>query len=188
MTFTSPDAHKRIDVVGEKVFLRIGNRKFPTGINNVTKHDAELGWAPDSTKFFVTWSESGELGPWHMQVYGIDDSGVHEFPKVEEPARKDFERRVRHWPIDRRVNTPELRAIWDGKDYCEPYDVIGGRWLNGSGEILLSVLVRNTSDCKYMSEFNVYRVDAVTGKILDRFTAVEGHQRFGDEYLPLIAR
>jgi hypothetical protein len=184
----SPDRKKTIDVRGYVVALRIGGLRFSTPINNVTNHDAELGWAPDSTKFFVTWSEGGELGPWHMQVFGVDDSGVHEFPRVAVPARKDFERRVRRLPIDPELNTPQLRPVWEADEYCEPYHVIGGRWLNGSQEILLSVLIRNTSDCRYMSDFNVYRVNAVTGRILQRFSAVEGHKLFGDKYLPIITR
>jgi len=154
MSFYSPDRQKIIKVVGPNVTLDIGSRSFETGIDSVTKHDAELGWAPDSTKFFVTWSESGELGPWHMQVYGVDELGKH---------------------------------LWDAAEYCEPYHVIGGRWLNGSREILLSVLIRNTGDCRYLSEFNVYRVNAMTGEVLERFTAAEGHRRFGNKYLPLIS-
>jgi hypothetical protein len=39
-----------------------------------------------------------------------------------------------------------------------------------------------------MSEFNVYRVNAVTGQVLQRFTAAEGHKQFGDKYLPKIVR
>lgn len=155
MSFYSPDHRKLVDVTGEGVTIRIAGKTFPTDINNEIKHDAELGWAPDSTKFFITWTETGELGPWHMQVYGVDESGTHEFPKVEEPARKDFERRVRHWPIDPDLDTPELKTIWDADEYCEPYHAIGGRWLSGSDEILVSVLVRNTSECRYMSAFNV---------------------------------
>ena len=185
----SPDRGKGIEVAGASVTLHIGGKSFAMDISNSTKRDAELGWAPDSTKFFITWKESGESGPWHTQVYGVDESGVHEFPNVEDPARKDFEQRVRRMPIDPGVDNAELRYVWDAQDYCEPYNVIGGRWLNGSKEILLSVLVRNSSDCRYMSEFNVYRVNAVTGEILQRFTAAEGHKRFGDEYLPpLITR
>src|SRR6266567_1539035 len=169
LSIYSPDRQKIIEVVGADVTLRIGSRSFETDINNLTKHDAELGWAPDSTKFFVTWTENGDLGPWRTQVYGVDESGLHEFPKVEEPARKDFEQRVRQWPADPAVNS----VFWDIDEYCEPYHVIGARWLNGSQEILLSVLIRNTGDCKYMSEFNVYRVNAITGEILERFSATE---------------
>lgn len=187
MSFYSPDRKKRIDVVGEKAFLRIGDRRFRTEIDNVVKHDAELGWSPDSTKFFITWTETGELGPWHMQVYQVDDSGPHEIPNIAETAREDFERRVRHWPVEPELNSHESRQVWEGKEYCEPYHVIGGRWLKGSKELLLSVLIGNTSDCRYMSEFNVYRVDATTGEILQRFTAAAAHKRYGDKYLPKIA-
>lgn len=188
MSFYSPDRTKLIEVLGEDVLLRTGGRTLKTEINNLTKHDAELSWAPDSTKYFVTWTESGELGPWHMQVYRVDGLGAHEFPKVEDPARKDFQQRVRRMPIDPELDTPQLRFIWQGDQYCEPYGVIGGRWLNGSKEILLSVLVRNTSDCRYMREFNAYRVEAVTGEILQRYTAEDAHKRFGGKYLPLITR
>jgi hypothetical protein len=183
----SPDHEKQILVIGKEVRLRINGRTFDTGINGDLNLDAELGWSPDSTKYFVTWTESGELGPWHMQVFGVDDSGVHEFPKVAEPARLDFERRVRAMPIDPEMNTPDRKPFWDMAEYCEPYHVIGGRWLNGSSEILLSVLIRNTGDCRYMSDFNVYRVNAKTGQIIGRFTASEGHRRFGNRDLPKIS-
>jgi hypothetical protein len=86
------------------------------------------------------------------------------------------------------LDTPELRRVWDQDSYCEPYHVVGGRWMIGSKEILLFVLVRNTGDCRYSSDFNVYRVNAETGEILDRFTAKEAHRRFGDKYLPEIVR
>lgn len=185
-SFYSPDHKKQIEIIGERVFLHMDGKTFDTSIDNVTKHDAELGWAPDSTKFFVTWSETGELGTWHMQVYGVDSAGVHEFPRVEEPARKDFEGLVRKMPIDPELDTPKLRRIWDSDEYCEPYDVVGGRWLNGSREILLSVLVPNVSDCRYMALFDVYRVDATTGGILQRYTAAEGHKLFGSQFLPRI--
>jgi hypothetical protein len=188
ISFSSPDGKKRIEVVGANVYLWVGGKEFETDINSVSKHDGELSWAPDSTKYFVTWTESGELGPWHMQVYGVDETGAHEFPKVEEPARKDFERRVRQWPIDPDLNSPELRTFWNGAQYCEPYHVIGGRWMNGSKEILLSVLIPNVGTCRYMSEFNVYRVNSTTGAVLQRFTAKAAHRQFGGKYLPIITR
>jgi hypothetical protein len=128
------------------------------------------------------------LGPWHLQVYAVDETGIHEVPDVGEAARKDFERRVRQLPIQKEFDNPEGRAYWESQEYCEPYHVIGGRWLNGSKELLLSLLVQNVGNCRYMSEFNVYRVDAETGKILQRYTAREAHKRFGKKYLPLITR
>lgn len=188
MFLYSPDRKKITEVAGEDAVLDMDGKTFQTDMNYETKHDAELGWSPDSSKYFVTWTKTGELGPWHMQVYAVDESGSREFPKVEQPARSDFERRVRRFPIDEELDSPEYNALWESDEYCEPYHVIGGRWLNGSKEILLSVLNRNTSDCRYMSEFNVYRVKATTGEILERFTARQAHKHFGGKYLPLIVR
>jgi hypothetical protein len=78
MSFYSPDGKKQIEVAGANVSLHIRGNTFDTGIDSLGQHDAELSWAPDSSRYFVTWTESGELGPWHMQVYGVDDSGIHE--------------------------------------------------------------------------------------------------------------
>jgi hypothetical protein len=39
-----------------------------------------------------------------------------------------------------------------------------------------------------MTLFDVYRVDAVTGKILQRYAAAEGRKLFVYKYLPRIAR
>jgi hypothetical protein len=184
MSFYSPDHKKLVEVIESDVTLRINGKVYETNIG--AKHDAELGWAPDSSKFFVTWTETGELGPWHTQVYAADDGGIREIPDVGEIARKDFERRVRRLPISKEFDNPEGRAYWEGEEYCEPYHVIGARWLNGSKELLLSVLVVNVGNCRYASEFNVYRVNAETGEILQRYTAREAHKTFGEKYLPLI--
>lgn len=186
ISFFSPDHKKEIEVIEKDVTLRVSGKTFETDLGS--KHDAELGWAPDASRFFVTWTETGELGPWHTQVYAVDESGIHEFPDVEEPARKDFEARVRGFPIPMEFRTPEGRQYWENEEYCEPYHVIGARWVNGSKELLVSVLVENVGICRYMSEFNVYRVEAETGKVLQRYTAVEAHKKFGERYLPLIAK
>ena len=186
MSFYSPDRNKLIEVIETNVTLRVNGKVYETDLG--AKHDAELGWAPDSSRFFVTWTETGELGPWHTQVYAVDDAGIREIPNVGEMARKDFERRVRGFPIPKEFDNPEGRAYWEGKEYCEPYHVIGSRWLNGSKELLLSVLVQNVGNCRYMSEFNVYRVKAETGELLQRYTAREAHKKFEERYLPLITR
>lgn len=173
-------------VNGFHVRLGVNGRTYWTPFGSM--HDAEVAWAPDSTRLFVTWSESGELGPWHTQVYSIDDSGLHEFREVETLARKDFEKRVRTLPIPTEFRTKEGRQYWAGEEYCEPYHVVGSQWRNGSEELLVSVLVRNTSDCRYISEFNVYRIKAATGEILERFTALEARAKFGDGDLPIISK
>src|SRR5260370_35891232 len=118
MSFYSPDHSKLIEVIETDVTVRMNGKLFETDLGE--KHDAELGWAPDSSKFFVTWTETGELGPWHMQVYAVDKAGVHEIPGVGEKARKEFERRVRRLPIPKEFDNPEAKTYCEGQDYCEP--------------------------------------------------------------------
>ena len=138
VTFNSPDHKKTIEVIETDVTLRVDGKVFATDIG--AKHDAELGWAPDSSKFFVTWTETGELGPWHTQVYRVTEAGLQEIPKITDIARKDFEQRVRKWPVPKQFNSLEGRQFWSGIEYCEPYHVIGGKWLNGSKELLVTFL------------------------------------------------
>jgi len=182
----SPDKTKVLIVNGFQVRLLVDGRLLWTPFGGM--HDAEVAWSPDSRRLFVTWSETGELGTWHLQVYAVDDSCVHEFRGVETIARRDFEKRVRSFPIPKDLRTAEGRQYWSNEEYCEPYNVIGSQWLNGSEELLVSVLVRNTGDCRYSSEFNVYRIKATTGELLERFTASEAHAKYGDDDLPVISR
>jgi len=73
--------------------------------------------------------------------------------------------------------------MWRTLDYCAD-DVIGSQWLNGSSEILVAGLAGPDSGCKYMGNFVVYRIDVMTGKILQSYSAKDAHQIFGNEDLP----
>jgi hypothetical protein len=65
--------------------------------------------------------------------------------------------------------------------------VVAAQWLNGSNELLLSVIVEPEGDCRYCEEFLVYRVAVPSGKILQRYGEQEAHRLFDAENLPLIA-
>lgn len=148
-------------------------------------HDAELGWAPDSSRLFVTWTESGELGPWHVQVYDVtEQSGLSEIRDLTKYARADILAREHKATIPKWV-TPEYRPMWDSLIYCEP-DMIGSQWLNGSKEILVSARAGPDSGCRYMDEIVVYRLDAGNGRILQTYKLREAHRMFGDDDLPAI--
>ena len=146
-------------------------------------HDAELGWAPDSTRLFVTWSESGELGAWHTQVYDVTEAGLVEIPGVTRHVRHDLIVRMKKAPIPRWVGTRKERAMWRTLDYCAD-DVVGSQWLNGSSEILVAGLAGPDSGCKYMGDFTVYRIEVVTGRILETYSPKDAHRIFGDDDLP----
>jgi hypothetical protein len=179
----SPDGEKIIQVRGFHVRLSINGKRYWTPFGDV--HDAEVAWAPDSTRLFVTWSESGQLGPWHTQVYNVSANGLAEIPSVTQRVRPDMIRRMRRAQLPKWVATAEERAMWSSLDYCAD-DIVGSQWLNGPGEILVAALAGPDSGCKYMGDFVVYRIDVATGKILQTYTEKDAQRIFGKEDLPSV--
>jgi hypothetical protein len=179
----SPDGKKIIHVRGFHVRLSVNGRRFWTPFGNM--HDAEVGWAPDSTRLFVTWSESGQLGPWHTQVYDVTEAGFAEIPGVTRHVRPDLILRMKRASLPKWVATAEERAMWSTLEYCAD-DAVGSQWLNGSGEILVAGLAGPDSGCKYIGDFVVYRIEVMTGSILQAYSGKDAHRLFGDEDLPRI--
>lgn len=181
--FYSPDKKVLTEIDGKNVTLVADGRRIATEFGKLT--NAELGWSPDSKRFFVTWTDGGETGQWHTDVYEVTESTIRKFADKTEMARLDFEKRIRQLPSGPIQGTKSDRLMWEGAVYCEPYNVVGAQWLKGSKELLVSVLVPNTSACRYEAEFNVYRIEVETGKVLRRYTAEEAHRHYNSKNLPL---
>lgn len=177
----SPDRTVRVDIKEEEVALWVEGKRIKTNIGRRT--NPELGWSPDSKYFFLTWTEGGLVGDWHVSIFLISHNGITEFKKLEQPATTDFRKRIRGRGTDKRLS-PEM---WAMTEECYP-NAVGSQWLNGSNELLISVLVPSTSACRRMSEFNVYRIAVPSGKILQRYTAEEAHRVFSKDNLPIITR
>jgi hypothetical protein len=186
--FYSPDGKKLVTIEGEDVALIIEGRKNSTEFGRLP--NSELGWSPDSKRFFVTWTDGGEEGQWRSWVYEISGNTFIALPgDLTEKARSDFERRIRRLPMDPQLNNKTDRYIWQGAEYCEPANVVASKWMNGGSELLVSVLVVNVpARCRYGGDFNVYRLRLPDGAILQRHTAREAHRLFGSDYLPMIVR
>jgi hypothetical protein len=181
----SPDGKEIVDIREGRVSISIGGKVHPTGFGDLT--NPELDWASDSSRLFVTWTDGGEEGTWHTDVFDVTAGGLIQLNGLLDRARMDFEKRVRELPMDPLLNDNEHdRSVWEEAAYCEPYNVVGSQWLRGSKELLVSVLVPNTSACRYMTAFNVYRVAVPTGDILERYTAAEAHKKFDPATLPRI--
>jgi hypothetical protein len=58
-----------------RVWLSHKGKRYSLSFGTYT--DAEVVWAPDSSAFFVTYSDGGAVGTFHVLVYTIDDSGPH---------------------------------------------------------------------------------------------------------------
>jgi hypothetical protein len=179
----SPDGNKSIEVRGFRVRLRMAGKRYWTPFGNM--HDAEVGWAPDSTRLFATWSETGELGPWHTQVFNVTDTGLVEIPGVSRRVRPDMIRRMKRAQIPKLFATQEEQAYWSGLEYCAD-DAVGVRWLNGSSEILVAAMAGPDSGCKYMGDFVVYRIEVATGKILQTYSERDAQRLFGGDDLPRV--
>jgi hypothetical protein len=177
----SPDGKKVIQVRGFQVRLMMNGKRYWTPFGNM--HDAEVEWTPDSNRLFVTWSESGELGPWHTQVYDVTLTGLVEVAGVTRNVRPDLIARMKRAPLPSCVDTREARGMWASLRYCAD-DVVGSQWLNGSAELLVAGLAGPDSGCKYMGDFVVYRIEVATGKILQAYSGKEAHRLFGDADLP----
>jgi hypothetical protein len=180
----SPDGSKIIRVRGFHARIRISGKQFWTPFGNM--HDAEVGWAPDSTRLFVTWTDGGASGGWHTQVYDVTQSGLAEVAGVTQNVRPDLVRRMKKAAVPKWVRSQMPAEYWHGLEYCAD-DVVGSQWLNGSSEILVSGLAGPDSDCKYMGDFVTYRIDIATGKILQAYTEKEAQRLFGSDDLPRIA-
>lgn len=179
----SPDGKKIIQVRGFHVRLKMNGKWYWTPFGNM--HDAEVGWAPDSSRLFITWSESGQLGPWHTQLYDVTEAGLVEISGVTRHVRTDLISRMKSAPLPKWVASPEYRALWRTLDYCAD-DVVGSQWMNGSDEILVAGLAGPDSGCKYMGDFVVYRIEVATGKILQTYSEKEAQHIFGDQDLPRV--
>lgn len=182
LDFASPDGKKVIRVRGFHVRLSMNGKQYWTPFGNM--HDAEVAWALDSTRLFITWSESGQLGPWHTQVYEVATIGLVETPGVTRHVRPDMVRRMKRAPIPRWVANQD-RGYWSRLDYCAD-DIVGSQWVNGSREILVAAMAGPDSGCRYMGDFVVYRIEVATGKILQTYTEKEAQSLFGDDSLPRI--
>ncbi len=179
--FASPDGTKIIEVRGFHVRLKSNGVSHWTPLVNM--HDAEIAWAPDSSRLFVTWTETGTLGPWHTQVFDVSDAGLTEIPNVTRDVRGDLVARMKRAPMPTWIRTQQEHGMWDTLNYCAD-DVVGSQWLNGSKEILVAGLAGPDSGCKYMGDFVAYRIDVATGKILQAYSATEAQRTFGAENLP----
>ena len=182
MSFVSPDGEKVVQVRNETVAIVMNGKRYPTNIGQKT--NAEFGWAPDSHYFFLTWTDGGETGTWHTELYAVTDSGIKQIAGFENRVRTAFDLRIRRLRIPKR-STGVTQQIWKEQEYCTP-NIVGAQWINGSKELLVSALVPNVGICRYMSEFNVYRIAVPDGAIVQSYSAQEAHKQFNPANLPKI--
>lgn len=109
----------------------------------------EIGWSATSTLFFVTYSDGGAVGTYHVSVYRIS-AGQMEKIDLTGAVQRDFQRR---YP---KCFSPE-----------EP-NIAGVAWSADSTKLLVAAEVHPHSNCDNMGTFNLYTVAVSNGRIIDR--------------------
>ena len=129
-------------MLGDAVVSRI---KFPDIESNI-----EIGWSPDSSQFFISYSDGGAIGGFHVHLYRLKGIILTESRAPAEVA-KDF--KAKHWCKTRGNNLSFLDWTPDSK--------IG----------FFVAEVYPTSDCgRDMGFRQGYAVNIEDGKIVRVFT------------------
>ncbi|MFY9672916.1 MAG: hypothetical protein WB817_12285 [Terriglobales bacterium] len=153
-TVPSPDTMKAVQLTKNGKF-RVTGRKTPLsyfGLPDVSCN-VEVGWSPDSSEFFISYSDAGAIGGYHVHLYRVVGNTV-EKSRVPTAVAERF--KTEHWCESRGNNLFFLD------------------WTPDSKVAFLVAEVYPTSDCG--KESGVYRGYAVRlrdGKILRIFSEKE---------------
>lgn len=113
----------------------------------------EIAWSPTSDVFFVTYSDGGAVGTYHVSAYRFSDGNLVKIDPT--PAvRRDFQKR---YP---KCFSPE-----------EP-NIAGIAWSADSTKLLVAAEVLPHANCDDMGTFALYAVAVPSGKIIDRIPQV----------------
>jgi hypothetical protein len=166
VTIPSPDGTKAIVVRPPRdkgsdethvVSVRVDGREFPTKIGEWV--NAEALWAPDSTAFFVTYSDGGNIGTYHVKVFNVTKAGL----RVVEPI-PNGRRLFAPWCFD--AEYPNVAAIrWTAHD---------------SSRLLIAVQVPPHSSCASSGTFRAYEIAVTNSKVLRHFGQLRAKQMFSE--------
>jgi hypothetical protein len=162
-TVTSPDGRSRVVVQYDDdrgMMIRtegaIGKLSFSTDAFVAS----ELTWAPDSMAFFITGSDGGAVGDYHLLV--VDRFGGHLAMKE---ATKAIHAAFGH-PV--KCDVPEAPNVG------------GIKWLPGH-HVLVAAEVLPHSVCDGMGTFKAYELDPATMTVGRAYGQLEAKKLFGPD-------
>ena len=167
LTIVSPDGTKSIIVqpihnpqseATTAVTVAANGHTYKTSIGSWV--NAELAWSPDSQAFFVTYSDGGNVGTYHVKVFYVSDSGL----RIVEPVPNG---RTLFKPTCFDPEWPNVAAI---------------KWLeNDSSRLLVAAQVPPHSSCASMGTFRAFEISLPEGAIVSRYGQIEAKSSFGSD-------
>jgi hypothetical protein len=165
LTIASPDGKKSVFVqpihnpdsdATTIVTVRANDRSYKTQMGSWV--NAELAWSPDSKAFFVTYSDGGNVGTYHVKVVYVDDTGL----RMTEPVANG-----------RRLFVP---TCFDP----ERPNVASIEWLgHESSRLLIAVQVPPHSSCASMGTFRAFEIGLPDGNVVSRYGQIAAKKLFG---------
>jgi hypothetical protein len=147
----SPDGRKTIRLMKDGSFAVFEGTAPLTSISvKELSSNIEVGWSPDSTQFFISWSNGGAIGAFVSRIFRIESGKVVRL-NAPQIAYEDF--KIKHFCPERGMNN----------EY-----VLG--WSADSKDLFLVLEVYPSRGCKERSLFRGYLVEAGTGNILRMFS------------------
>jgi hypothetical protein len=149
----SPDSDETHDVI-----VRANGREYRTDIGAWV--NAEAAWSPDSKAFFVTYSDGGNIGTYHVKIINVEPTGL----RIAEPVPNG---RTLFVPTCFEPERPNVGAIkWMGKD---------------ASRLLIAVQVPPHSSCASMGTFKAFEIAIPDGSVLGRYGQLQAKKSFRNE-------
>ncbi|HZD30526.1 MAG TPA: hypothetical protein VE779_02595 [Candidatus Angelobacter sp.] len=165
-TIPSPDGRKAILIRPPQsadsdemhtVIVTANSREYRTEIGAWV--NAEAAWSPDSKAFFVTYSDGGNIGTYHVKVVYVELTGL----RIVEPVPNGRRLFV---PICFDPERPNVAAVkWMGPD---------------SSSLLVAVQVPPHSSCASMGTFKAFEVAVPDGTSLAKYGQIQAKKLFRD--------
>jgi hypothetical protein len=140
------------------VTVKAGHHEYRTEIGAWV--NAEAAWSPDSKALFVTYSDGGNVGTYHVKVVYVNQAGI----RVIEPIANGRSLLV---PNCFELEYPNVGAIkWVGSD---------------SSRLLIAVEVPPHSSCASMGTFGAFEISLPEGKVVSRYGQIVAKKLFGSD-------
>ena len=120
--------------------------------------NAEAAWSADSQAFFVTYSDGGNVGTYHLKIVYVSSTGL----RIIEPV-----------PNGRKLFAPICFAP-------ERPNVAGIRWTgNDTSHLLIAVQVPPHSSCASLGTFQAFQIAVPDGTVLSRYGQIQSKKLLG---------